>query len=111
MNVKISLILKVLNKDWQIIGENGALPSFYLSGDELIRVQIHNFLQKYDLVYDWLDVKHVMNEVVDGELVIFYSAFVPKEFVNNDIKYIEKTGNLSNKDEWAIQKSVRICAY
>ena len=52
-----------------------------------------------------------MNEVVDGELVIFYSAFVPKEFVNNDIKYIEKTGNLSNKDEWAIQKSVRICAY
>lgn len=117
MLVKAYLILKVIkNKTIFILEDNtngGQLVSVELNSDQDIQNQITAHLKtNYNLIYDWLDIKHVSTKVFDNHLGIFYSTFVPLEFIDEKtIKYIKDYSSLSIEIGEEIQRSLRLSAY
>lgn len=89
------------------------LPQFILKDTSPINEQIRDFLlSNFNLVYDWLDIRSVKTEVEQGRLVLYYSSFVPEDFIsqNKNIEFID----IKNLDEYcqlALSEAIRLPVY
>ncbi|HRA10051.1 MAG TPA: hypothetical protein PKX31_00185 [Chitinophagaceae bacterium] len=104
------------NKSIKMICHNdveNTLPNFLAHSTSSLITQTTNYLKDYyNLVYQWLDIRHVSTTIIDGELAIFYSSFVPLGFINeNTIKYINQTSDLPFEIVQEIQSSLRLYPY
>lgn len=116
MNVQVYLILKVMDKNISVIGIDNKLPNLALSDSKTITGQIDDFLKsEFDLMGPWLDIRHVCTKTMQKplpHLAIFYSSFVPKDFINGkNIEYIREFGSMDIEIQEEIQSSLRIPAY
>jgi len=116
MLVQAYLILKVMDKNISVIGVDNALPTLSLVEHKTITGQIDDFLKsEFDLMGQWLDIRHVCTKTMQkpvSHLAIFYSSFVPKDFVNDkNIQYIKEFGSMDIEIQQEIQSSLRIPAY
>lgn len=115
MPVKAYLILKVIkDKVIYVIATDGAeLCNMDLSPDKNIPEQLAAELKlKYNLIYDWLDFQHVNTKIFNNHLGIFYSSFVPLDFIDEkNIKFIKDYSSIPIKISEEIQRSLRLSAY
>lgn len=92
MNVYVSLIIKTIdNSSIKFVSLNDDLPKFLLEESTKIDSQIAQFIkEKFDLIYDWLDIKFVEVDMLDDGLYLFYSIPVPFDFLkdNKAISYL-----------------------
>lgn len=104
------------NKAIKIVCDNdleNTLPNFSVNAEHTLEDQITTYLKdKYNLVYEWIDVRHVSTKTFDRELAIFYSSFIPIGFIDeNTIKYINQTSDLPFEIVQEIQSSLRLHPY
>ena len=114
MNVNVILILKVLqNNNVSFILQRNALPVFLLSDSSTIHSQISIYLKSYfNIMSSWIDIRFVNIEVIDKELYIFYSSFVPKEYLDeNDITLTNDVSQFDSEIQQNIQRSLRLSPY
>lgn len=115
MRVSVVLICKVFKN--QLISvlsnqESNDLPSFDLSDDTDIDVQINNYLlTKLNLMSNWLDIKLFTCKVIDGALNVFYSTWVPECYLDKEIKYLNLSDFKNETLSHEIANSLRIKPY
>lgn len=114
MNTNVIIILKVLqNKTVSFIIQGNALPTFLLNDSSTIHSQISDYLKNYfNIMSSWLDIRFVNLEVIDKELYIFYSSFVPKEYLNeSNITLTNDVSQFDSEIQQSIQQSLRLSPY
>lgn len=116
MVVQVYLILKIIDKNICVIGTDNKLPNLSLSDSKTITGQIDDFLKsEFDLMGPWLDLRHVCTKILQRpspHVAIFYSSFVPKDFINGkNIEYIKEFSSMDIEIQEEIQSSLRIPAY
>lgn len=118
MRVNLYLILKVIDNGVNIIGINGQLPVCKLHDGMSIDGQMNNFLL-CDLKLSMLslDLKHVTTKIIhpnttNAHLGIFYSSFVPKDFIDGkNSEFIKDFSLIDSEIQQEIQSSLRLPAY
>lgn len=118
MDVNLYLILKVINNGINVIALNGQLPVCKLHDGMSIDGQMNNFLL-CDLKLSMLslDLKHVTTKIIhpnrtNAHLGIFYSSFVPKDFIDGkNSEFIKDFSIIDPEIQQEIQSSLRIPAY
>lgn len=118
MDVKLYLILKVIDNGINVIGIDGQLPVCELNGETSIGGHMSNFLlHRLKLSMLSLDLKHVATKIMkpntnDAHLGIFYSSFVPKDFIDGETsKFIKDFSVIHSEIQQEIQSSLRLPAY
>lgn len=115
MRVSIVLICKVFkNRLINVLSnqESNDLPSFDLLDNTDIDVQIKNYLiNKLNLVSSWLDIKLFSCKIIDNTLHIFYSTWVPENFLSKEIKYLNLSDFKNTAILHEIADSLRIKPY
>ncbi len=114
MKTEVILILKVLDKRiLYFVTREGFLPYFELGEESTIYNQISLYLKtNFNIVSSWLDLRFVNVEIIDKTLHIFYSSFVPKEFINEDnIKLVNDVSDFDPQIKQNIQQSLRLHVY
>lgn len=120
MRVQIYLILKVIKGGsiYIIEGVDNNVVSFELNTCRSLDIAISNFLKSnYNIIGDWLDIRHVNTKIICDDqttpyLAIFYSSFVPLDFLNeNTITYITDYSKIPIETHCEIQSSLRLHPY
>lgn len=89
------------------------LPQFILGDSAPIHEQLRDFLlSNFNLVYDWLEIRFVKTEVEQGRLVIYYSSFVPEDFINQNknVEFIDIRA-LDEYGQAALSEALRLPVY
>lgn len=118
MDVKLYLILKVIDNGINVIGIHGQLPVCELNGETSIDGHMSIFLlHRLKLSMLSLDLKHVTTKVMHPNtehthLGIFYSSFVPKDFIDGkNSEFIKDFSIIHSEIQQEIQSSLRLPAY
>lgn len=118
MHVNLYLILKVIDNGINVISINGQLPVCELHDRMCIDGQMNNFLL-CDLKLSMLslDLKHVTTKILhpntaNAHLGIFYSSFVPKDFIDGKTgEFIKDFSVIHAEIQQEIQSSLRLPVY
>lgn len=99
-----------------LIEENNHLPEFNVSklnDTQLMEHLSNNLYSKYNMKSSWLEIYSVGMTVVDESVRIYYSTFVPKDFLNEKTysKFTSAYSFLPIYDLEQIQLSLTICAF
>lgn len=118
MDVNLYLILKVIDNGVNVLGIGGQLPVCKINTSMSIDGQMNNFLLcDLNLSMLSLDLKHVTTKIIypnrtNAHLGIFYSSFVPKDFINGkNSEFIKDFGVIHPEIQQEIQSSLRLPCY
>jgi hypothetical protein len=109
MNVEVCLILKIIdgNKIGTISSSKSycAIPSVLIDDHMSLIDAAKDIAKVYEIPINWLDLKQ-MNTTYDGKTVkIWYTSFVPKDFLNEEA--ISKISYDFNKFSLEAQMQIR----
>lgn len=92
MHVKIYLIIKVYDREkiLKFIVNKNDQKIILLNQEINITKDIDNcinaYLQSIDIVPSWIQkIKNIGFEILNGELCVFYTTSIPKDYINEDI--------------------------
>lgn len=118
MDVNLYLILKVIDNGVNVLATNGQLPMCKINTSMSIDGQMSNFLLcDLNLSMLSLDLKHVTTKIMHpntpkAHLGIFYSSFVPKDFINGkNSEFVKDFSVIHSEIQQEIQSSLRLPCY